>query len=249
MYTKQPEVILFNNTPNPEKSIGLAVAAWHAESKNFPDSFESFTEAEADKLAKAGIRAFHRTAIEYVNLIFIIKNVSRAFQQQLTRTRHASFSIQSMRVVDKRNFAIEGRYTMPPYLSEENQARFHNKMIAIQDMYSDLLNNGFNVEDARGILPLHVHNDITMNINLNALYHMLGQRFCVNTQWEFRQVALQIKKLVKDNLGVLFSGPMEAPCVNLTYCPMREDYCGTPVWKLDEEKRIDFYRTFTPGTK
>ena len=249
MKTNQPEVILFTHTPNPEKSIALAVSAWHADSEGFPSSIDSFDDDQASKMAKAGIRAFHKTAIEYVNLVFIIKNVSRAFQQQLTRTRHASYSIQSMRIVDKRGFATEGRYTMPPYLSIDKQKQFHEAMLMIEEQYANMLDSGFEVEDARGILPIHVHSEITMSINLNALYHMMSQRFCVNTQWEFRQVATQMKELVKNNLGHLFSRPMDAPCVKSNTCPMGKDYCGTPVWKLNESERIDFYKKFSPANK
>lgn len=245
MITKMPKVIMFNHTPNPEKSIGLAVSAWHATSEEFPESFDSFQDDQAKVLARAGMKAFHKVAIEYVNIIFIIKNVSRAFQQQLTRTRHASFSIQSMRMVTKTNFASDGQYTMPPYLDDAQKSEYHEAMLEIESKYNKLISSGVPIEDARGILPLNIHSDITMSINLNALYHMLGQRLCVNTQWEFRQVATQMKELVYKNIGPIFSAPIDAPCVKAKTCPMGSDYCLTPVWTLNEEKRIEFYLNYT----
>lgn len=244
--TKQPKVVLFNHTPDPEKSIALAVSAWHAKDDDLIEDIDNFPPELADKFSKAGLRVFHKTAIEYVNLIFVIKNVSRAFQQQLTRTRHASFSIQSMRVLEKTNFAEKGNYTMPLYMSDLQKTRYHMSMVSIQRNYEKLIGKGVSIEDARGILPLNIHSDITMSINLNALYHMLTQRLCVLTQWEFRQVAMQMKQEIHNKLGEKFSSLIDAPCVKAHKCVMRTDYCGTKVWDLDNDEREAFYKEYTP---
>jgi len=243
--TEQPKVILYDFPDKPRRQIALAVSAWASD--NFVEHPDQFSNAQAEELAGKGIKAFHRTALEYVNMTFIIKNVSRAFQQQITRTRHASFSIQSMRVILKNGFARAGHYTMPPNLTDLQQAMFHNHMMAVEYQYEQMLEEGFKAEDARGGLPLNIHSDITMTINLNALYHMMGQRLCVNTQHEFRQVAAQIKALVKEKLGDMFSAPIDAPCVKTHNCPMKDEFCGTSVWLLDEPTRVEFYKQYTPG--
>jgi len=241
---KKPKVILYDYTNDPEKAIGLAVSAWSSD--NFIESKGEMGTIEANELAEKGIKAFHRTALEFVSTTWILKNVSRAFQQQLTRTRHASFSIQSMRVILKAGFAENGHYTMPSDLDEFGQEYFHEKMLIVQNEYDGLIANGMQIEEARGILPMNIHSDISMCINLNALYHMLGQRLCVHTQWEFRQVAAQMKQLVKDNLGELFSAPIDAPCVKTRNCPMAPDFCGTSVWTLPETQRVKFYKEYYP---
>ena len=86
-----------------------------------------------------------------------------------------------------------------------------------------------------------------MNISLAALYHMLKQRFCVLTQWEYRQVATQMRSLVRNRLGAELVSPMEAPCVSTKKCPMREEYCGTPIWKLNDNERTEQYLNWLPG--
>lgn len=241
--TKQPKVILYNHTLYPHESIGLAVSAWTSD--DFPEDVLQI-EQEAPYLTAKALKAYHKVALEYVDLIFVIKNVSRAFQQQLTRTRMASYSIQSMRVVTKKLFATNGHYTMPPNLTDEQQLEFHDAMLEAEVRYMKMINDGWKAEDARGMLPLNIHSDISMKISLAALYHMLRQRFCVLTQWEYRQVATQIKALVSDELGEQISAPMDAPCVQALKCPMREEYCGIPIWKLDEKNRIHQYMTWVP---
>lgn len=240
--TKQPEITLFTHTNSPTKAVALAVHAWTAD--YFPTEVTEMSDEVAEELCSKAIKAFHRTALEYVDTVWVIKNCSRAFQQQLTRTRLASYAIQSMRVVTKAGFASEGRYTMPPHLDEFEQIEFHNYMIDIEFNYEQMIKSGVPVEDARGMLPLNIHSDISMRINLNALYHMLSQRFCVNTQWEYRQVAIQMKEQVSRKLGIIFSEPMGAPCEKTKKCPMREEYCGVPVWKLTPIERLELYNKF-----
>lgn len=242
MISKQPKITLFTHTNNPTKAVALAVHAWTADW--FPTTVCDMDDATAEKLCKQAIKAFHRTALEYVDTVWVIENCSRAFQQQLTRTRLASYAIQSMRVVAKQGFASGGHYTMPPHLNEFERVVFHEHMLELQYRYEGWINSGVPVEDARGILPLNIHSDISMRINLNALYHMLSQRFCVNTQWEYRQVAIQMKQQVEEKLGPIFAEPMGAPCEKMHKCPMREEYCGVRVWKLSNTDQMDLYNKF-----
>lgn len=242
METKKPKVILFNHTALPLHTLSLPVSAWTSD--NFPESLDEITTDDAKVNTRKALSAFHKTALEYIDLIFIIKNCSRAFQQQLTRTRLASFSIQSMRVVTKEGFATNGNYTMPPGLDDHQKKTFHNTMVGIENAYNRLLADDVRVEDARGILPLNIHSDISMKINLASLYNMTRQRLCVNTQWEYRQVVRQMKHLIKEKLGYIFSQHIDAPCVKALKCPMRNEYCGVPVWQYDEGTRMDIYRDF-----
>lgn len=246
MRTKQPEVTLFSHTKNPIESVALAVSAWTSD--DFP-TMPIELEDDGINLVDRAQAAFHKTALEYVDTVWVIKNVSRAFQQQLTRTRLASYSIQSMRVVTKNGFASNGHYTMPPNLTESQKIDFHNSMLEIEKQYQKMLADGINVEDARSILPMCIHSDISFRINMNALYHMLMQRFCVNTQWEYRQVARQIKNETKNKLGLIFSERMDAPCVKVGKCPMADEYCGVPIWKYREEFRDDLYNKFVSWKK
>jgi flavin-dependent thymidylate synthase len=250
---RKPEVYLFSHTKDPKTSIALAVSAWTADDFPVDTKMGCDTDHEAEVLIdenyNKAVKAFHRTALEFTDMIFIIKNVSRAFQQQLTRTRQAGYAIQSLRVVTKGRFADEGRYTMPQGLTETQREQYHHNMLAIQKMYLDLLDNGVPVEDARGILPLNIHSDISMHINFSSLLHMSAQRLCVNTQWEYRQVVNGMKAGIEKKMGKDFSDQLEAPCVRINKCPMREEYCGVPFWKYNSSERADLYERFISFSK
>lgn len=243
--TQQPKVFLYDYTKEPDKALGLGISAWHSD--DFYENTTDMSDEEATELSDLGLKVYHKVALEYINMIFVIKNVSRAFQQQLTRTRLAGYSIQSLRVVTKKNFAINGHYTIPPNLDENQQNKFHTIMLNIQREYETLIAMGWKAEDARGVLPLNIHSDISMTINLSSLHHMLTQRFCVLTQWEYRQVAIQMANLVRTNIGEKYARDMEAPCVKAKKCPMRNDYCGVPVWKQGFHERQITYKTWVPN--
>jgi len=238
---REPSVTLLSHTDDPLYAIAMAVEAWES------DDLMPLDRKDHTKILRhvnKALRAYHRTALEYVSLTFLIKNVSRAFQQQLTRTRLASYSIQSLRVVSKKGFATGGHYTMPPNLDEFKKAQFHVAMLQIQDQYEYFIEKGFDPEDARGILPLNIHSDITMTINLNALYHMTEQRLCLNTQHEYRNVVMRIAKEIRTKLHPVLADRISAPCVKVNKCAVKE-FCGIKVWELNREGQELAYETYS----
>jgi flavin-dependent thymidylate synthase len=147
----------------------------------------------------------------------VFKNVSRAFQQQLTRHRTAAYSIQSMRVVPKEEFAVNHEFHTPG--NAEFPAVYEDIMFEIEDKYRELLDLGEKTEVARGILPLNIFSPITMSINLRALIGLISARLCNMTQGEFKTVALMMIKEVCDKMGSEFSYLFSAPCERDFRCP------------------------------
>jgi thymidylate synthase (FAD) len=170
------------------------------------------------------------TGLEYIQMAFLIENVSRAFQQQLTRHRMASYIIQSLRVFDLGKFATEGRYTMPSTV--KNETAYHEEMLNIQGAYNEAIKAGENVEDARGLLPLNVHSTITMRVDFSQLRHILRGRLCLTAQEEARKVGYQFKQAVTDGMGKFFGDLLQPPC-HAIYggkCTNTPNYCGVPLW-------------------
>ena len=157
----------------------------------------------------------HQTVLEFINTVWLIEGASRAFQQQLTRTRQAAYSIQSLRIVPLKDFASRKNYTKSSAikLKPETEKIYDETMVYIQDQYNKLISLGCPTEDARGILPLNIHSPITMAINLRNLYHMLELRFCENTQEEYREVARQMRHEIITKIHPLLAKPMVPMCI------------------------------------
>lgn len=231
--TQQPKVTLINWTPRPLETI--AWTCWIYNNPPLPslDALRDVglgTEAALQEFMKKFMQEPTQPFMEYVQLVFLLENVSRAFQQQITRHRLASFAIQSLRVTDMGKFADEGRYTMPSTVKDK--ADFHFAMKMIQDDYKVMMEAQENPEDARGILPLNIHSPITMRVDFNALRHVLQGRLCLTAQEEARRVGYLMKKEVHEKMGDWFGNLLQPPCHKIYggKCTRPQYYCGVPLW-------------------
>lgn len=217
MENKKPIVKLFTFTKDPLHAITLGIEAWH--SRNLPEDTDlscTWTEDYMVEKVRWLLKQPHTTPLEYFNMVWVLKNVSRAFQQQLTRYRMGiGFSIQSLRVVDVGNFATDRNYTLPD--SVKDKTTYHDCMLSIEDWYNRMIaETGESTEDARGILPLNVHSPITMAVNYRALLHIVGQRLCHCAQSEWRSVVSAIRSELSEKVHPVFAEPMDCQCKRLT---------------------------------
>ena len=133
---------------------------------------------------------------EFVDYVFEIKNVTRAFTHQFVRTRTGSYAQQTMRLLDKKEFT----YRIPPRLrdKEVELAVYKHTMNQIQEAYDCMIAAGVEVEDARGVLPTNIHTNIIAKFNLRTIAEMAKSRTGVRTQDEYREVMeMMIEEVLK----------------------------------------------------
>jgi len=127
--------------------------------------------------------------LEFVDYIFLIKGVTRAFTHQLVRSRvGTSFAQESMRVANKSGQASARIQSEKPQFKTAVEVSFA--------CYESMIEEGVATEDARGVLPINTLTNIMMKINLRALSSMMNSRLCVRTAKEYRTVAEDIRDLV-----------------------------------------------------
>jgi thymidylate synthase (FAD) len=66
-----------------------------------------------------------------------------------------------------------------------------------QQLYKRMLMSGVKKEDARFVLPNAANTEIVVSLNFRSLRNLFQLRLDSHTQWEFRQVANEMLKLVK----------------------------------------------------
>lgn len=225
--SNKPIVKLFNFTPSPIETMMWAFKNMHGkisgdfvEFINFQVPSDQVVSEFAEFLA---VDPLAGGVQEFVSTVWFFDNVSRAFQQQLTRHRTAAYSIQSLRVVDKRGFADRREYLIPDDV--KNRAAYEHNMLEIQEHYNSLIEMGEPVQAARGILPLNIYSPITMCINLRNLRALVNTRLCTKVQGEFRLVAEMMIEEVVAKMGEEFKPFFGAPCEQLGFCAM-EPSCG-----------------------
>jgi len=128
---------------------------------------------------------------EFVDYVYMIEGVSRAFTHQMVRTRTASFAQQTMRVLD----VSEGKgwdYLTGPSIESNTEPRrrevYDGAMETIADVYRTLIELGAEVEDARGVLPTNILTNIVVKMNMRTLVELIRKRTSPRVQGVYRQV-------------------------------------------------------------
>jgi thymidylate synthase (FAD) len=129
---------------------------------------------------------------EFVDYVFLITGVTRAFTHQLVRHRvGTSFAQQAQRVAQMKGFGYLTTGTVND--DEDMKYEYQEGMKDIQLRYDNLLDMGARPQDARGLLPTNILTNIVFKVNLRALSGMLETRLCVRAQGEFQKVAHAMK--------------------------------------------------------
>ena len=173
---------------------------------------EIYSWSDAKKMEHLGyMMDTIKSSFEFVDYVFEIKNVSRAFTHQVVRTRTASFQQQAMRVVDARNFG---------YLKSTDHPSYQKAFEISLEEYGKMIDEGVPVQDARGILGTGIHTTIFVKGNLRTLSNMAELRLCKRAEGEYQSV---FKKMVKE---VLHIHPWAAPLLKV-YC-VKYSICAFP---------------------
>ena len=170
-----------------------------------PDGYEKFLNMSIEELSKELIYMASTipSSWEFVDVIFSINNVTRACAQQITRTRTASYAMQSQRVIDM------SQVTFHTPESIKDKVSYAFTMENSLEDYSSLVKAGESLEDARGVLPINVHCNLLAKYNLRSLVELLRARESLRVQGEYRMIAAQMRTLVIEAWP--WAGPFFAP--------------------------------------
>ena len=102
--------------------------------------------------------------------------------------------------------------------------KYDELMKHIRSAYDEFVEAGIPKEDARYILTNATETKIVVTMNARSLMHFFNLRCCYRAQWEIRELATEMLKLVKQVAPNLFkkSGP---PCL-YGKCPEGKMSCG-----------------------
>jgi thymidylate synthase (FAD) len=148
------------------------------------------------------IKNGHHSVLEHASATFRITGVSRSFTHQLVRHRLCAFSQRSQRYVNEKSFA----FVEPESIREKTEAHklFEEFMAEAKNAYCKLQELGIKNEDARFVLPNAVQSEIVISANFRELRHILSVRCDRHAQWEIRNVALQMLRIMKEQAPSVF---------------------------------------------
>lgn len=144
------------------------------------------------RITKACYRDFHWSVLEHISFTFHIKGVSRALLAQLTRHRHASFSVRSQRYCQEDGFD----YVNPFMEGTVAYDFFESDISEAQDNYKRYIEIGEKAENARAVLPNACCTELVLTMNARALIEASGKRLCTRAQAEIREMFQKMKEQV-----------------------------------------------------
>ena len=131
----------------------------------------------SDRVVKHCIEAEHMSVLEHAYASFKVK-CSIQTLLQLTRHRHLSFTVQSSRVTDLKNYYETGDW----FVDEMNK-----------DTMNEYLSNPVSRQEQKAyMLPKAAMYNLVVTGNFRAWYEYLRKRLCARTQTEHRKLAEEI---------------------------------------------------------
>lgn len=175
------EVKLVNYTLDPVHAIALAASS-------------CYDADPSSGLVERCIKSGHESVVEFAVFHFEISRISRVCSHQLVRHRLASYAQQSQLK------EYHGSFVIPPSIAKDNYLvqRYRWAIEDVQRIYNLLIENGVPPGDARYILPNAAETKIHVAMNFRELLHFCEQRLCNRAQWEIREVAQEMKRLVTE---------------------------------------------------
>lgn len=235
---KRQKVILLAYTPQPVEAVALAARLCYSP-LDIHGIKKDLTIKRQKGLIEKLLKSGHLSPLEHATFTFAVEGISRACSHQLVRHRIASYSQQSQRYVSmEKGFD----YIIPPSIESDTglKDRFVAFMEKTQDFYNEIVDNlkqrGIQgeeaYEDARFVLPNAAETKIILTMNARELLHFFSQRCCMRAQWEIREMAIEMLKLVQAVAPEIFAhaGPQ---CLK-GRCPEGQFSCG----KIDEVRRF-----------
>ncbi|QXM07291.1 FAD-dependent thymidylate synthase [Crassaminicella indica] len=246
------KVELIQYTPQPERVVAAAAKLCYSR-VGVDEIMENLTDEKIDSFLNMLMDLGHESPIEHISFTFAVEGVSRVLTHQLVRHRIASYSQQSQRYVKLDQF----EYIIPPSIEaipearekfiqamEDDQKKYNELVEILQKKHYDrLLEEGKSesfarrmsekmaIEDSRYVFPNACETKIVFTMNARTLLNFFHHRCCQRAQWEIREMATKMLKLVKEVAPAIFknAGPS---CISGS-CPEGNMTCG----KIDEVRK------------
>jgi thymidylate synthase (FAD) len=135
-------------------------------------------------------------ALRFAYATFLVEDISVACQNQVVRSKHLDFMVQSKRYVDHNKG--EFKFIMPEDVTDTT-----SKVILDMhwqdsiDRYNMLLANGVKKEDARAVLPANTSTKMYITGNLQGVMSFFKLRLNSHAQKEIRKLAEKMWDLMK----------------------------------------------------
>lgn len=145
----------------------------------------------------------HLASLRFAYMSVHIEGISVACQNQIVRSKHLDFMVQSKRYVNADKGEFE--FIMPEGLDDIEELTMKETWETLLETYKALLKIGVKKEDARAILPANTSTKMNVTGNLQAWMSFFTLRLDSHAQKEVRAVANSIWNHASDLFPQVFT--------------------------------------------
>ena len=151
----------------------------------------------AKRIALHCIKSGHGRNLEFANITLRITCSARCAREFYTHIGGAPTRVQaSTRYITYDNF----RYFIPKFPVQELEKDYNDVMEVIRDFYNKMKQYGVENDVTGYVLPLAMETTFVWKGNVRTLENMFNQRLCLRALDEYRQLMLQIKAKIYEEL-------------------------------------------------
>ena len=206
------KVKLLAHTPEPEKVISMAAKLCYSP-VGVDEIAENLTQESINKFLNMLVSMGHESPIEHVKL----DQFEYIIPPEIERNEEAKkIFIESM------NKCQEDYDKLVEILFAKHYQELLDKGVSEKKAKSQA--EKMSIEDARYVFPNACETKMVFTINARSLYNFFHHRCCERAQWEIRELATEMLRLVREVAPILFNnvGPN---CLNGA-CPEGKMTCG-----------------------
>lgn len=214
------KVELLSYTPDGGKSVARSALIWTRQYS--PETLEKIIadRENVKKILKLVISSSRPRPLETVNYTFRINGVSLSTVTHFARHRMQSLMVPSLTLTDRTEYIIPETVAEKPEMLE----RYNNAFKKINELYIYLKENGCTEEDAVYCQLSGNTVDIVSSMNARELLLFFKLRTCERAQWEIREYAAEMLRLLRLAEPDIFS--FFGPSCYVGSCPEGALSCG-----------------------
>lgn len=201
------QVKTLERTPNPEE------LAFRAGRNDYSDEWignktteELLEDCSSDTIPEFLYRALergHHGIFEHPSISLSFEGVSRVTMSQVTRHRHMSFDVKSLRYAKfgKGEWDVHQDMYNPESIKELDDGEhgeYQWELCNAVEKYNHLLDEGVPKDEARYALPLATKVNVVMSGNLRSMLHFLDLRHAADVQNETIEYAKLVAQELED---------------------------------------------------
>lgn len=185
-----------------------------------------YQSKETKGLVKRVWNSGHRSIARHGMASFLIEDVSQSLLRQISRHPHINLTVKSTRYCD-----MTGTNIYVPNKVGKDVGKYEEyihdmgKIMETYVKWKSYEGDEKEVDVAKLFLPLASTTDLVLSGNYQALYEMLQLRNCTRTEVEFRQLSLELTKILKEIMPEIFNN-LGCRGDELGYCPELHGSCN-----------------------